>query len=203
MENAVTFPGLPAIVPSARRFVRGLLAGSPRGGDMELIASELVTNAILHTPSGDPDGQFTVRVLTGTGWARVEVSDTGTGHWHPGEAVRSDDEYGRGLAIVASLADKFGHDASPEGQTLWARSPTGTNRASMIRRQSGDRPGSRHYRRGLRPHGQLRRHAQAHHAVPRTAANVMASRLLTRRLGQRRHAVIGKPLLPARQAHVQ
>ncbi len=36
METSVTFPGLPAIVPSARRFVRGILAGSPRADDMEL-----------------------------------------------------------------------------------------------------------------------------------------------------------------------
>jgi len=116
----VTFPGLPAIVPSARRFVRGLLAGSPRAGDMELAASELVTNAILHTPSGDAGGEFTVRVITGTGWARVEVSDAGAGQWHPRESLGSDDEYGRGLAIVASITDKFGHDATATGQTLWA-----------------------------------------------------------------------------------
>lgn len=37
----------------------------------------------------------------------------------PGEA-RSDDEYGRGMAIVAALADKFGHDISATGQTVWA-----------------------------------------------------------------------------------
>ena len=116
----MTFPGLPAIVPSARRFVRGLLADSPRAEDMELVASELVTNAILHTPSGDTGGEFTVRLITGTGWARVEVSDAGTGQWHPRESLGSDDEYGRGLAIVASLADKFGHDATATGQTLWA-----------------------------------------------------------------------------------
>jgi hypothetical protein len=33
---------------------------------------------------------------------------------------RDDDEYGRGLAIIAALADKFGHDAAPAGQTVWA-----------------------------------------------------------------------------------
>ena len=49
METSVTFPGLPAIVPSARRFVRGILAGSPRTDDMELITAELVA-----TPSGTP-----------------------------------------------------------------------------------------------------------------------------------------------------
>lgn len=119
METAVTFPGLPAIVPSARRFVRGLLEGSPRAVDMELIASELITNAIMHTPAGN-GGEFTVCVRTGEGWARVEVSDPCTGQWHARPAGRPDDEYGRGLAIVAALSDKFGHDATPGGQTLWA-----------------------------------------------------------------------------------
>jgi len=49
VETSVTFPGLPAIVPSARRFVRGILAGSPRADDMELITAELASNAIRHT----------------------------------------------------------------------------------------------------------------------------------------------------------
>ncbi len=31
-----------------------------------------------------------------------------------------DDEYGRGLAIVAALSDKFGHDVRASGQTVWA-----------------------------------------------------------------------------------
>ncbi len=119
METSVTFPGLPAIVPSARRFVRGVLAGSPRVDDMELIACELITNAIRHSPAGD-GGEFTVCVRTGTEWARIEVSDAGTGQWHPRPDSRPENEYGRGLAIVAALADKLGHDATSVGQTLWA-----------------------------------------------------------------------------------
>jgi anti-sigma regulatory factor (Ser/Thr protein kinase) len=121
METSVTFPGLPAIVPSARRFVRAILADSPRAGDMELIASELASNAIRHTPSGDAGGKFTVTIQTADGWARIEVSDTGNGQWHlqPGD-VCPDAEYGRGLAIIAAVADKFGHDARVGGQTLWA-----------------------------------------------------------------------------------
>jgi len=86
---------------------------------MELIASELITNSILHTPAGG-GGEFTVSVSTGNGWARIEVSDAGTGQWHPRPDSRPDDEYGRGLAIVAALADKLGHDATSAGQTLWA-----------------------------------------------------------------------------------
>jgi anti-sigma regulatory factor (Ser/Thr protein kinase) len=121
VETSVTFPGLAAIVPSARRFVRGVLADLPRAGDMELIASELVSNAIRHTPAGDPGGKFTVTVRTGPGWARIEVSDTGNGEWHPEPDRGSpDDEYGRGMAIIAAVADKFGHAVDASGQTVWA-----------------------------------------------------------------------------------
>jgi anti-sigma regulatory factor (Ser/Thr protein kinase) len=122
VDTSVTFPGLPAIVPSARRFVRGILAGSPRADDMELITAELSSNAIRHTPSGQDGGEFTVTVRTEPGWARLEVFDAGTGQWSAPRDGPDDDEYeyGRGLAIVAALADKLGHDISAEGQTVWA-----------------------------------------------------------------------------------
>ncbi len=120
METSVTFPGLPAIVPSARRFVRGILVGSPRADDMELITAELASNAIRHTPSGQDGGEFTLTVRTEPGWARVEVTDEGTGEWSAPRGGSGDDEYGRGLAIVAALADKLGHDIRADGQTVWA-----------------------------------------------------------------------------------
>jgi anti-sigma regulatory factor (Ser/Thr protein kinase) len=120
VETAVTFPGLPAIVPSVRKFVRGILADSPCAEDMELIAAELASNAIRHSPAGQHGGEFTVTLRTGPGWARIEVTDTGTGEWHAPQVAAPDAEYGRGLAIVAALADKLGHDITASGQTVWA-----------------------------------------------------------------------------------
>jgi anti-sigma regulatory factor (Ser/Thr protein kinase) len=121
-QATVTFPGLPAIVPAARRFVRGVLAGTPRADDMELIVCELAANSIRHTPAGEKGGEFTVTVSTGDGWSRIEVSDAGTGQWNLlGDAAEdAEREHGRGLAIIAALASKLGHDVTPEGQTLWA-----------------------------------------------------------------------------------
>jgi len=65
--------------------------------------------------------RLTITIRSGTGWARIEVSDIGTGEWHPqpgdGEPGA---EYGRGLAIIGAVADNVGHDVQSDGQTLWA-----------------------------------------------------------------------------------
>ena len=125
VETSVTFPGLTAIVPSARRFVRGIMAGSPRVGDMELITAELASNAIRHTPSGQDGGEFALTVRTEPGWARVEVTDAGTGEWSAPRGGSDDDEYGRGLP------------SSPRSRTS-----SGTISGPMVRR-SGLRPSGR------------------------------------------------------------
>ncbi|WP_308425158.1 ATP-binding protein [Wenjunlia tyrosinilytica] len=83
----------------------------------ELLTSELVTNALVHT---DDDALF-VAVLTGEGPARrlrVEVRDD-TPHRaylrHPdGFAVS-----GRGLLLVQSLADAWGTRAHGGGKAIW------------------------------------------------------------------------------------
>jgi hypothetical protein len=61
---------------------------------------------------------LTVRIEPG--WAQLEVSDAGTGEWSGPRDASDDDEYGRGLTIVAALADKLGHDVRASGQTMWA-----------------------------------------------------------------------------------
>ena len=57
---------------------------------------------------------------TEPGWARVEVSDAGRASGTRRDGGSADEEYGRGLAIVAALADKFGHTVEASGQTVWA-----------------------------------------------------------------------------------
>ena len=68
------------------------------------MASELVTNAILHSASRFPGGQVTVSVRAGDDMVRVDVVDQG--------AVPPDltgpRGLGLGLALVAALADVFG-----------------------------------------------------------------------------------------------
>jgi anti-sigma regulatory factor (Ser/Thr protein kinase) len=119
--TSATYPGTAQSVPAARRFVRALAAGCPRAYDLELVAAEFISNAILHTPSGLDGGTFTVTVRHRPGWARVEVTDLGTLPWRP---VQTDGdrlaEHGRGLAIVAALADEIGHAVEFGHQVIWA-----------------------------------------------------------------------------------
>jgi anti-sigma regulatory factor (Ser/Thr protein kinase) len=42
-----------------------------------LAVSELATNAVRHSGSGDKDGTFTVTVRMSRRWARVDVTDAG------------------------------------------------------------------------------------------------------------------------------
>ena len=118
MEWSQTYPGLPSMVPAARAFVRGMLAHTPRWGDAELITSELVGNSLRHTASGE----VSVTVEVEPGRARISVRDAGDGtDWRPLPDVPADeDDHGRGLLIVYQYADKVGHDAADDGQTMWA-----------------------------------------------------------------------------------
>lgn len=111
------FPGTPAQVREARRFLSSILAGQEAGGDAVLCLSELVTNATLHSHSGRPGGQFTVRVEMNGKLIRIEVHDEG-GSWH--EAGARDEQHGRGLSIVSQLARDWGRDGDSEtGWTVW------------------------------------------------------------------------------------
>ena len=111
------FPGTPAQVGEARRFLSTILAGQEAAGDAVLCLSELVTNATLHSHSGRPGGQFTVRVEMNGNSLRIEVHDEG-GSWQ--EAGAPDELHGRGLSIVSQLARDWGRDGDSEtGWTVW------------------------------------------------------------------------------------
>jgi anti-sigma regulatory factor (Ser/Thr protein kinase) len=106
------------------RHVRADLAkmavSCPVSEDLVLLASELSTNAILHSRSGHPDRTFTVQVTLYPGdYAWVEVIDQG-GTW---TADEFDDEHGRGLAIVAAVAGdgNWGIDGDTVCRAAWFR----------------------------------------------------------------------------------
>lgn len=109
---ARVFPALPAQAGHARRFLAGILGDQPGAGDALLCLSELAANAIRHSRSARPGGQFTVRVSRLPGRLRVEVTDEG-GPWSPRPAG---DGCGRGLVIVRALAGEVQiSQAGPDG----------------------------------------------------------------------------------------
>lgn len=95
-----------------------------------LVASELVTNAVLH--AGLADGQsIRLRVVQGAGRVRVEVEDDGLGfRLRPASETRES----RGLLIVAGLSDRWGME-SCEPTLVWAelREPGPPVRAGHLR----------------------------------------------------------------------
>ncbi|WP_079125622.1 ATP-binding protein [Streptomyces lushanensis] len=80
------------------------------GETAALLLSELVTNALRH---GSPPGrEIAVTLRRGDGLLRVEVEDAGDLLPRPRDPG-PDDECGRGLALVAALADDWG--VAPRG----------------------------------------------------------------------------------------
>ncbi|WP_338900246.1 ATP-binding protein [Streptomyces sp. TG1A-60] len=104
-------------VPEARRALRELLRqwGRPgRSETAELLTSELVTNALIHT---DHDA-----VLTATVSPRglhVEVRDFVARRPRPRMPRTDDGTHGRGLLLVQSLADAWGVRAHGVGKAVW------------------------------------------------------------------------------------
>jgi anti-sigma regulatory factor (Ser/Thr protein kinase) len=112
------FLGSPRAVQDAREFVAQAVDGCPVVDDVILLASELATNAILHTASGK-GGTFTVVVHSSTGMVRVEVHDGGS-EASPGVSAPDDlATTGRGLGLVESLATRWGNLGDRDGRVVW------------------------------------------------------------------------------------
>ncbi|GAA1351641.1 ATP-binding protein [Streptomyces beijiangensis] len=89
-----------------------------------LVCDELSANAVEH---GNRRGHlFEVRLTADGPHCLVEVSDATRTPPHS-IAAGEDDEGGRGLLLVAALAEEIGHhDRHPVGKTVWARLSLGT-----------------------------------------------------------------------------
>jgi anti-sigma regulatory factor (Ser/Thr protein kinase) len=134
----VTLSPTPASALAAREAVaRFLGAAGGRGSPVALVASELVTNAVLHarTTVG-----FRIAVGQDCSLARVEVHDEvppgrrrlRPAHGgDPGRATR-----GRGLAMVSRLATDWGVRAEGEGKTVWALVPLDSDRREPLANES-------------------------------------------------------------------
>ncbi|MFE3450776.1 ATP-binding protein [Nonomuraea sp. NPDC059194] len=108
-------------VPKARRLTRTRLAawGLEKVGDVvELLVSELVTNALRHT-----SGPCRLSLTAEDGLLRCEIEDTSTDQ----PRLRSDRaliEDGRGLHFLAALACCWGSSRTQVGKVVWFEVPT-------------------------------------------------------------------------------
>jgi hypothetical protein len=112
------FPGDAQQLAEVRRWLASLLPESPARDDLALVATELGSNAILYTSSGQGGG-FAVEVTWSRGVVRVAVIDGGAAG---GPRVVDDPlgEHGRGLRAVRGLSERMGVSGSPAGRTVWA-----------------------------------------------------------------------------------
>ncbi|MEU8351232.1 MULTISPECIES: ATP-binding protein [unclassified Streptomyces] len=84
-----------------------------------LVVSELATNAVQH---GCVSGRcFETALVSASDHCRVEVSDFSPRR-PEAQSATAEDEHGRGLRLVAALAEQVGHEKrKPVGKTVWAR----------------------------------------------------------------------------------
>jgi anti-sigma regulatory factor (Ser/Thr protein kinase) len=115
-EARLALRPVPASAARARQFVEQTLGAWECDDFLDasrLLVSELVTNAVLHART---ELDLVVRAIR-TG-IRVEVRDH-----DPAEPVlrHYEDEAmtGRGLALVAELATRWGVDRHPDGKAVW------------------------------------------------------------------------------------
>ncbi|WP_235017884.1 ATP-binding protein [Thermomonospora echinospora] len=91
--------------------------------DVDLMAAEIVTNAVRHTASGRPGGQVWAAVIATDEQVRVEVIDQSEARsepWIPPYPVLS----GRGLLIVQELAARWDWSRDRNGYTtVWFQVP--------------------------------------------------------------------------------
>ena len=120
---ARAFPGTAEQAAAARRFIAGLLDGSPFCDDAVLILCELFTNAVLHTASGKPGGLVIVQVSRWRAGVRIAVTDQGSHSQptisYPGSHSGAG-ESGNGLFIADALATHLGWHDDVSGRTVCA-----------------------------------------------------------------------------------
>jgi len=112
-----TYPGRADQVRHVRHALARHLAGCPAADDTILIASELASNAIVHSAS---QGEFfTVRAELHPDYVWIEAEDLG-GPWHCAQP----DDRPHGLDVIEALTgpDGWGVETSTDGgRIVWAR----------------------------------------------------------------------------------
>ncbi len=105
------FPGRPDQISRVRGLLADFLIGFPASDDAVLLASELATNAVTHSASGQPGGTFTVHARRSRDYLHVQIEDQGggwDGHLHTAQPPH-------GLHLLRALSTACGTMPSPGG----------------------------------------------------------------------------------------
>jgi anti-sigma regulatory factor (Ser/Thr protein kinase) len=118
MPRSCVFEGHPARVARARQFVAAVLNGCALTDTAVLLTSELVTNALAHTPSGT-GGSLEVIVWRDADSVLVAVLDDGSDGSPATMGADLESDSGRGLGLVDALADRWGHQGGTAARAVW------------------------------------------------------------------------------------
>ena len=133
----MSLPGHVSAAGAARRFVRDALSEADLRGevvsDVELLVSELVTNAVIHARSAS-------RVTLDYEGSRVRVTVADESPARP-ELLehRADSITGRGLFLVDQIAHRWGIDTDrePAGKRVWFELDTTPATSAARRSRTG------------------------------------------------------------------
>src|SRR5580704_9069376 len=116
-----TFPGLEDQPRRVRAELAVVLRAHPDLDEILLVASELCTNAVVHTRSGGQGGTFGVEVTAiGEEALMIAVTDEGASTVPRLRAAKPTEIHFRGLQVVESLSLAYGDYGDAEGRTVWA-----------------------------------------------------------------------------------
>lgn len=112
----VSLPGATSSVPTARRFAESIISswGHPDvAWTAAQVVSELATNVAIHARTA-----FRITVSADTERVRIEVTDSSPAQVQP-RAYSSTSTTGRGLRMVAALAETWGVERNGPEKTVW------------------------------------------------------------------------------------
>ncbi|MBJ6640373.1 ATP-binding protein [Streptomyces sp. DHE7-1] len=111
----------PRALRSARNWIHATLNGHPHSDDAALIVTELGTNALTYTASGCGTGAFHVTITVSELTTTIAVTDSGQARTTPEiQHPPLNATHGRGLGMVAVLADNVTIQGDDSGRTVTA-----------------------------------------------------------------------------------
>ncbi len=118
LTAAVDLRPVPAGVPVARHLVLDLLGAwqAPHdAGDAALLVTELVANVVDHVAG---EASFTLELTLSEQWLRISVAD-GSALRPVVRALEAGAPRGRGMRLVAGIADRWGVEDHADGKRVW------------------------------------------------------------------------------------